>query len=84
MIIEIIVIFFLLLLSAFFSSSETAITKISDAKIHQWDEKKNKKIIKAKSLLKNREKVIECCNKIKELDPKNKSLFEIEEELKKI
>lgn len=58
MIIEIIVIFFLLLLSAFFSSSETAITKISDAKIHQWDEKKNKKIIKAKSLLKNREKVI--------------------------
>ena len=58
MIIEIIVIFFLLLLSAFFSSSETAITKISDAKIHQWDEKKNKKVIKAKSLLKNREKVI--------------------------
>ena len=58
MIIEIIVIFFLLLLSAFFSSSETAITKISDAKIHQWDEKKNKKIIKAKNLLKNREKVI--------------------------
>ena len=34
--------------------------------------------------LKNREKVIECCNKIKELDPKNKSLIEIEEELKKI
>ena len=34
--------------------------------------------------LKNREKVIECCNKIKEIDPKNKSLIEIEEELKKI
>ena len=34
--------------------------------------------------LKNKEKVIECCNKIKELDPKNKSLIEIEEELKKI
>ena len=34
--------------------------------------------------LKNREKVIECCSKIKELDPKNKSLIEIEEELKKI
>ena len=34
--------------------------------------------------LKNREKVIECCNKIKEVDPKNKSLIEIEEELKKI
>jgi len=34
--------------------------------------------------LKNREKVIQCCNKIKELDPKNKSLIEIEEELKKI
>ena len=34
--------------------------------------------------LKNREKVIECCNKIKELDPKNKSLIEIEDELKKI
>ena len=58
MIIEIIVIFFLLLLSAFFSSSETAITKISDAKIHQWDEKKNKRIKKAKHLLSKREKVI--------------------------
>ena len=34
--------------------------------------------------LKNKEEVIECCNKIKELDPKNKSLIEIEEELKKI
>ncbi len=34
--------------------------------------------------LKNKEKVIECCNKIKELDPKNKALIEIEEELKKI
>ena len=34
--------------------------------------------------LKNKEKVIECCNKIKELDSKNKSLIEIEEELKKI
>jgi len=58
MIIEIIVIFFLLLLSAFFSSSETAITRISDAKIHQWDEKKNKRIKKAKHLLSKREKVI--------------------------
>mgnify|MGYP001261018849 CR=1 FL=1 len=34
--------------------------------------------------LKDKEKVIECCNKIKELDPKNKSLIEIEDELKKI
>ena len=34
--------------------------------------------------LKNKEKVIECCNKIKELDPKNKALIEIEDELKKI
>ena len=34
--------------------------------------------------LKNKDKVIECCNKIKELDPKNKSLIEIEDELKKI
>ena len=34
--------------------------------------------------MKNKEKVIECCNKIKELDPKNKSLIEIEDELKKI
>jgi tetratricopeptide (TPR) repeat protein len=34
--------------------------------------------------LKNKNKVIECCNKIKELDPKNKSLLEIEDELKKI
>jgi Mg2+/Co2+ transporter CorB len=58
MIIEIIVIFFLLLLSAFFSSSETAITRISDAKINQWDEKKSKGIKKAKSLLQDREKVI--------------------------
>ena len=56
MIIEIIEIFFLLLLSAYFSSSETAITTISEAKIHQWDE--NKKFKKAKILLKSREKVI--------------------------
>ena len=34
--------------------------------------------------LKNKDKVIECCDKIKELDTKNKSLIEIEEELKKI
>ena len=34
--------------------------------------------------LKNREKVIQCCDKMKELDPKNKTLLEIEEELKKI
>ena len=34
--------------------------------------------------LKNKNKVIECCDKIKELDPKNKSLLEIEDELKKI
>ena len=32
--------------------------------------------------LKDKEKVIQCCNKINELDPKNKSLLEIEEELK--
>ena len=32
--------------------------------------------------LKDKEKVIQCCEKIKELDPKNKSLLEIEEELK--
>ena len=58
MIIEIIGIFFLLLLSAFFSSSETAITRISDVKIYQWGENKNKKYIKAKKLMKSREKVI--------------------------
>ncbi len=34
--------------------------------------------------LKNKEKVRQCCRKIKELDPKNKSLLEIEDELKKI
>ena len=34
--------------------------------------------------LKNREKVIQCCDKMKELDPKNKTLLEIEDELKKI
>ena len=58
MIIEIIGIFFLLLLSAFFSSSETAITRISDVKIYQWGEDKNRKYIKAKELMKSREKVI--------------------------
>ena len=56
MALEIIEIFFLLLLSAYFSSSETAITTISEAKLHQWDE--NKKYKKAKILLKSREKVI--------------------------
>ena len=58
MIIEIIGIFFLLLLSAFFSSSETAIKRISDVKIYQWGENKNRKYIKAKELMKSREKVI--------------------------
>ena len=58
MIIEIIGIFFLLLLSAFFSSSETAITRISDVKIYQWGENKNRKYIKAKELMKSRERVI--------------------------
>ena len=58
MIIEIIGIFFLLLLSGFFSSSETAITRISDVKIYQWGENKNLKYIKAKELMKSREKVI--------------------------
>jgi len=58
MIIEIIGIFFLLLLSAFFSSSETAITRISDVKIYQWGEDKSRKYIKAKELMKSREKVI--------------------------
>lgn len=58
MIIEIIGIFFLLLLSAFFSSSETAITRISDVKIYQWGESKNRKYIKAKELMKSRERVI--------------------------
>ena len=54
MIIEIIAILFLLLLSAYFSSSETAITRLSDAKILQWDNKYKK----AKNLLKSREQVI--------------------------
>ena len=58
MIIEIIGIFFLLLLSAFFSSSETAITRISDVKIYQWGENKSRKYIKAKELMKSRERVI--------------------------
>ena len=58
MLIEITGIFFLLLLSAFFSSSETAITRISDVKIYQWGENKNRKYIKAKELMKSREKVI--------------------------
>ena len=58
MIIEIIGIFFLLLLSAFFSSSETAITRISDVKIYQWGENKGSKYKKARALMKSREKII--------------------------
>ena len=58
MIIEIIGIFFLLLLSAFFSSSETAITRISDIKIYQWGENKGSKYKKARELMKSREKII--------------------------
>jgi len=58
MLIEIIAIFLLLLISAFFSSSETAITRVSDAKIHQKAEEGNKKAINTKNLLKDREKVI--------------------------
>ena len=58
MIIEIIGIFFLLLLSAFFSSSETAITRISDVKIYQWGEKKGKKYKRTKDLMKSRERII--------------------------
>ena len=58
MLIEIIAIFLLLLLSAFFSSSETAITRVSDAKIRQKAEEGNKKAINTKNLLKDREKVI--------------------------
>ena len=58
MLIEIIAIFLLLLISAFFSSSETAITRVSDAKIHQKAEEGIKKAINTKNLLKDREKVI--------------------------
>ena len=58
MIIEIIGIFFLLLLSGFFSSSETAITRISDVKIYQWSENKGSRYKKARELMKSREKII--------------------------
>ena len=58
MIIEIIGIFFLLLLSGFFSSSETAITRISDVKIYQWSENKSSRYKRARELMKSREKVI--------------------------
>ena len=58
MLIEIIAIVFLLLISAFFSSSETAITRASDAKIHQKADEGNIKAINTKKLLKEREKVI--------------------------
>ena len=58
MIIEIIGIFFLLLLSGFFSSSETAITRISDVKIYQWSENKSPRYKKARELMKSREKII--------------------------
>ena len=53
MLIEIIAIFLLLLISAFFSSSETAITRVSDAKIRQKAEEGNKKAINTKNLLIN-------------------------------
>jgi len=36
-------IFFLILLSGFFSGSETALTAVSKAKIHQLEKKKNSK-----------------------------------------
>ena len=49
MIIEIIGIFFLLLLSAFFSSSETAITRISDVKSINGEKIKIENILKLKS-----------------------------------
>ena len=58
MLIEIIAIVFLLLISAFFSSSETAITRASDAKIHQKADEGNIRAIHTKKLLKDREKVI--------------------------
>ena len=58
MIIEIIGIFFLLLLSGFFSSSETAITRISDVKIYQWSENKSSRYKRARELMKSREKII--------------------------
>jgi len=58
MIIEIIGIFFLLLLSGFFSSSETAITRISDVKIYQWSENTSSRYKRARELMKSREKII--------------------------
>ena len=58
MIIEIVGIFFLLLLSGFFSSSETAITRISDVKIYQWSENKSSRYKRARELMKSREKII--------------------------
>ena len=58
MIIEIIGIFFLILLSGFFSSSETAITRISDVKIYQWSENKSSRYKRARELMKSREKII--------------------------
>ena len=58
MIIEIVGIFFLLLLSGFFSSSETAITRISDVKIYQWGENKSSRYKRARELMKSREKII--------------------------
>ena len=58
MIIEIIGIFFLLVLSGVFSSSETAITRISDVKIYQWSENKSSRYKRARELMKSREKII--------------------------
>ena len=58
MVIEIIIIVLLLIVSAFFSSSETAITRVSDSEIRKKAEDGNFKAIRTKNLLENREKVI--------------------------
>ena len=51
----IIAIFVLILISALFSSSETALTAASDARMHQLSRKGNKKAILVKKLRAKRE-----------------------------
>ncbi len=52
--VQILIIFFLIILSGFFSSSETAITSISEPLIQKKVSEEDKKAIKTQKLLKKR------------------------------
>ena len=54
----ILIIVFLIICSAFFSSSETALTAVSEARINELVNKGNKKAKLIEKILKNRDKMI--------------------------